>query len=253
MENNNDTAVFLIILAVSAFLLIVFKLMEFFSHFNREKQYILTEMQRAGDYDEYRYWRRELRCRYLCLIPFVNKRNVMRLYPVIFHRRKYKHEKKENRSDVILHMLAPSVIGVCVCIVCLCGVTRAWFTASSSSGTELIKTPEKYELSVSVYDSESKTISPNNNNEYLLSSGNYIVKLSASGTAGASGYCEVKLVSGELYYTEQIRSPGGFEFTVIVTDENANITLTPKWGSYGTETEENKITQDGKITLSAAS
>lgn len=79
MDNDSGALILLIVLIVSAFLLIVLKLAQFVNHFSREKQYLLTEMHRAADYNEYRYWRRELRCLYLCLIPFVTERNVMKV------------------------------------------------------------------------------------------------------------------------------------------------------------------------------
>ena len=79
MDNDSGDLILLIVLIVSAFLLIVIKLAQFINRFNREKQYFLTEMSRAADYNEYRYWHRELRCLYLCLIPFVTERNVMKV------------------------------------------------------------------------------------------------------------------------------------------------------------------------------
>ena len=48
--------ILLIVLIVSAFLLIVLKLAQFVNHFSRKKQYLLTEMSRAADDNEYRYW-----------------------------------------------------------------------------------------------------------------------------------------------------------------------------------------------------
>lgn len=80
-------------------------------------------VNRAADYNEYRYWRRELRCLYLCLIPFVTERNVMKIYRIFFH--KPKHAEKRNRNDSIMSVLAMSVIGIAVCAVCLCGASRA--------------------------------------------------------------------------------------------------------------------------------
>ncbi|MEI3518488.1 MAG: hypothetical protein V8R14_03350 [Clostridia bacterium] len=94
-------------------------------------------MNRAADYNEYRYWRRELRCLYLCLIPFVTERNVMKVYPVFFHRAK--HAAKKKRSDGLMHILAPSMLAICICAICLCGVSWAWFTASTSTGTTAIQ------------------------------------------------------------------------------------------------------------------
>ena len=72
MDNDSGALILLIVLIASAFLLIVLKLAQFVNHFSREKQHLLTEMHRAADYNEYRYWRRKLCCLYLRLIPFVN-------------------------------------------------------------------------------------------------------------------------------------------------------------------------------------
>ena len=109
MDNDSGALILLIVLIASAFLLIVLKLAQFVNRFSREKQHLLTEMHRAADYNEYRYWRRELRCLYLCLIPFVTERNVMKVYPVFFHRAK--HAAKKKRSDGLMHILAPSMLG----------------------------------------------------------------------------------------------------------------------------------------------
>lgn len=86
MDNDSGMIIILTVLIVSTFLLIIYKLGEFFTEFNRDTRYILLEMNRAVDSDEYRYWRRELRCHYLCLIPFLAERNVMRLYHRLYHR-----------------------------------------------------------------------------------------------------------------------------------------------------------------------
>ena len=147
MDNDSGALILLIVLIVSAFLLIVLKLAQFSNHFSREKQYLLTEMHRAADYNEYRYWRRELRCLYLCLIPFVTERNVMRVYPVFFHRAK--HATKEKRSDGLMHILAPSMLAICICAICLCGASWAWFTASTSTGTTAIQS-SSYKLSYQI-------------------------------------------------------------------------------------------------------
>ena len=137
MGNDSGALILLIVLVVSAFLLIVIKLTQFAIRFGREKRYLLTKMIRAADYNEYRYWRRKLCCLYLRLIPFVNERNAVRVYPVFFHRAK--HAAKKKRSDGLMHILAPSMLAICICAVCLCGVSWAWFTASTSTGTTAIQ------------------------------------------------------------------------------------------------------------------
>ena len=49
MDNDSGALILLIVLIVSAFLLIVIKLAQFVNRFNREKQCLLTEMNRAAE------------------------------------------------------------------------------------------------------------------------------------------------------------------------------------------------------------
>ena len=224
MENESGVVIILTVLIVSAFLLIVYKLAEFFTEFNRDTRYILLEMNRAADSDEYRYWRRELRCHYLCLIPFVTKRNVMQLYHRLYHRSKH---AEKNRSDGLSHLLAPSVIGACICAVCLCGASWAWFTASTSTGTMAIQS-SSYKLFYQI-DSDTTELAEADNT-YTLTSDTTVITLKATGTAGATGYCSI-MVDGKTYYTEQIFADSAFTFTVNAA-KGTEITLTPKWGTY---------------------
>ena len=230
MDNDSGALILLIVLVVSAFLLIVLKLAQFVNHFSREKQYLLTEMHRAADYNEYRYWRRELRCLYLCLIPFVTERNVMRVYPVFFHRAK--HATKEKRSDGLMHILAPSMLAICICAICLCGASWAWFTASTSTGTAQIQS-SSYKLSYQI-GSDKEAELAETGTAYTLPAGttSITITLSATGTAGATGYCSIK-IGDETYYTEQIRVNDTSEFTFTVkAAAGTQITLIPKWGTY---------------------
>lgn len=227
MDNDSGALILLIVLIASAFLLIVLKLAQFVNHFSREKQHLLTEMHRAADYNEYRYWRRELRCLYLYLIPFVTERNVMKVYPVFFHRAK--HAAKEKRSDGFVHILVPSMLAICICAVCLCGASWAWFTASTSTGTTTIQ-GSSYKLLCQVGDNTTATELDETDNTYMLPSDTTVITLKATGTAGATGYCNIK-VGDETYYTGQIFADGTFTFTVNAAADTT-ITLTPKWGTY---------------------
>lgn len=227
MDNDSGALILLIVLVVSAFLLIVLKLAQFVNHFSREKQYLLTEMHRAADYNEYRYWRRELRCLYLCLIPFVTERNVMRVYPVFFHRAK--HATKEKRSDGLMHILAPSMLAICICAICLCSASWAWFTASTSTGTAQIQS-SSYKLSYQIGSDTAELAETGT--AYTLTSDTTVITLKATGTAGATGYCSIT-VGSETYYTEQISVNDTSEFTFTVNAAaNTQIILTPKWGTY---------------------
>ncbi|MGI5906738.1 MAG: hypothetical protein ACOX85_10875 [Candidatus Pararuminococcus gallinarum] len=229
MDNDSGALILLIVLIVSAFLLIVLKLAQFVDHFSREKRYLLTEMNRAADYNEYRYWRRELRCLYLCLIPFVTERNVMKVYPVFFHRAK--HAAKKKRSDGLMHILAPSMLAICICAICLCGASWAWFTASTSTGTTQIQS-SSYKLLYQVDEDATATELAEAGTAYTLTSDTTVITLKANGTAGATGYCSIK-IGDETYYTEQILVNDTSEFTFTVNAAaGTEITLTPKWGTY---------------------
>lgn len=86
MENKSAVLAILFIMII-ALMLIGIKLILFFIDFNRSTRYLISEIRRAQSKSEYLYWRRELRCHYLCLIPFVNEGNALKLYR-LFHRRK---------------------------------------------------------------------------------------------------------------------------------------------------------------------
>ena len=202
MDNDSGALILLIVLIVFAFLLILIRFAKFVNDFGRGKQYLLNEMHRAADYNEYCYWRRELRCLYLCLIPFVTERNVMRVYPVFFHRAK--HTTKEKRSDGLVHILAPSMLAICICAICLCGASWAWFTASTSTGTTQIQS-SSYKLLYQVGEdatptelAEVKTVTVPESS--IPESSSCKITLSATGTAGATGYCSIK-IGDETYYT----------------------------------------------------
>ena len=222
---------FVIAFAIVAVLIIV-NIVEYFIYFNRETQYYISEMHRAGDNDEYRYWRRKLRCHYLCLIPFVNKRNVRKVYSFFFHRAR--HAKKEAKGDGVLHILAPSVIGACLCAVCLCGMSWAWFTTSVGTGTQTI-TASSYVMSNTVLCNgiEQSGVS------YTFTSGTYFVTLNTVGTDNATGYCKMK-IGDTVYYTDQISANGTFTFS-IEADGTVDVVLIPSWGNCATRTEANRI------------
>ncbi len=228
MENEIVAVIPLLVLVIFAFLLLAIKFAEFIARFNRETKYIIMEINLATDSDEYRYWRRELRCHYLCLIPFVTERNVPKIYNFFFHRPK--HDKKENRSDGIFHILAPSLIGICLCAVCLCGESWAWFTARTTAGTTEIQS-SSYKLLYQVNEDTDTTELAEAGTDYTLAANVCVIKLKATGTASATGYCSIK-IGDETYYTEQIFVNGSaFTFTVNAA-AGTQITLTPKWGTY---------------------
>ncbi len=155
----------------------------------------------------------------------------MRLFQRLFYQPK--HKEKTTGEQSIYRILAPSVISIFICAVCLCGASWAWFTASTSTGITTIQS-SSYKLQYQFDNNSAEELSE----EMTLTvseSGSCKITLSAGGTTGATGYCSIK-VGEEAYYTGQI-SAGGSTFTFTVNAAaNTKIVLTPKWGTYsGTE------------------
>lgn len=189
------------------------------------------EMQRACDDDEYRRWRGELRCHYLCLLPFVNGKNVMRLYRKIYHGSK--SYGKVDRKDGIYHIVAPSVLGVIICAVCLCSASWAWFSASRSNGVATVQAAV-YRVKVEIENTDDGTVvsaTSDQNGIYSVSlaSGEYSVSFTANGTA-ENGYCKIELC-GTTRYTPQIRKGSGSSSFGLSVTEDGVLTITPQWGT----------------------
>lgn len=249
MENENVMWAIGGFLALTAFVLIAAKLNEFFGRFGRKTQYLEVQLRHAADDEEYSYWRRELHCHYLCLIPFVTDRNAKRVYAVLF--RRPRHHRAKTAGDGMWHILAPSLVGVCFCAVCLCGMSWAWFSASSVSVTQTIRTPQ-YILTAGMAEGETPLVGQPDTADaattvYDLMGGHtYTLTLSAVGTENATGYAVI-CFDNEEHYTEQILAVGesAAEFTVTVRPSGScRVSVTTRWGTCATEITERVANED---------
>ena len=247
MGNKSGALILLIMLIVSAFVILMVKLAAYIRHFNGETRRIIMKMQRAADEKEYCYWHKMLRCHYLCLIPFVNERNALGAYSFFFHQPK--RAEKETRIDGVFHILAPSLAAFCLCAVCLCGASWAWFTASSGIGAAKIQAAT-YTVKI-----EYKTTDTGDwqDGEYQISLHSpkiYNLRITATGTT-TNGFCDVK-IGDKTYQIDQIPkdSSSAFSFKVQAY-ENATLTITPKWGT-GSGTEKEKINSGDTIEYGTA-
>lgn len=257
MENDNAVIVAGIFLGVCLAVLLIIKIVSFFMEFNDVVRYITGEMRRAGDDDEYRYWRRELRCHYLCLIPFVTERNVMRVYKKVFY--KPKHKTPVKRTDGIYHVLAPSVIGIFICAVCLCGASWAWFTSTTSAGMNTIRSAT-FQISdvqvVDEYDNNS-TVSPGEDGKYTLDQGTYTLSFKAAeDNTSSKGYCCITVykedeTAGTNYYTNNL---GTDTYTVTVYNNESGIAvkIEPFWGDVTYKVTDGTISSGYSITVGTA-
>ncbi len=142
-------------------------------------------------------------------------------------------------------MLAPSLVGMGICAICLCGASWAWFSASVGSGVQTIKSAN-YQLET-VVETKGKdgetTVEKKENGVYkILKNTEYTVTLKAAGTENASGYCKVKIGDKE-QLTEQIAAGGTFTFKVkLPTDED--MLLETCWGTSAADTARIKDSEE---------
>lgn len=224
MPTANDKDTVLLIAAAAAIfaLLLTAKLVLFFFGYAKEKRYIKAEMRRAYTDEEYRHWRKELRCLRLRLLPFVTARNVRTLYDCLF--RKPRHEKPSDKN-ALYRALLPCILAMGLCAVSLCGVSWAWFSAAKSSNVHAVQTAS-YTATVTVAD--TAVLTPQKDGSFALPTGTYTVTLEAAGTAKA-GFCRITL-GDETYYTRQL--PPGDTLTFTFTVHAATtLSVMPQWGS----------------------
>ncbi len=250
MENttaNNETALLFVCGGILIFFILLGIAFYFAERF-KDINYAKMEMHRAYDDEEYRYWRKELHMLYWCLIPSVNPDTVHR-FRRFFGRGKH---SKPKQSDNIFKLLMPSLLGICICAVCLMGGTFAWFTASQSTATQTI-TAANYEVTTIVNDG---TVTPSENGIYTLAAGiDYKVQITANGSA-TTGYCVIQLNDDEPLHTEQFPTKDDANKNSIVftihTDKQTTMQITARWGS-STKAEEEKIKNGSEYPKGASS
>lgn len=250
MGNGADLITFGIALVVFAITLIVAKLGRSFMRYNDKTRAIAANMRHAKDQQEYLYWRRELLWHYLHLIPCMTKTGMNKLCAMF---RKGRHHDDTRRSDGLAHILAPSVAGLCICALTLCGVSYAWFTATVSSGAGTIQAAQ-YGVKVTIVE-EGSTDTPATQNVQntqaftaTLDQGKtYEVTLEATGTA-TKGYCSVILEDIDKntspHYTKQLLPKESMTFK-IYADKAYTLTITPQWGTCSF-TGDKKSLKDGE-------
>lgn len=132
MEKESIIVISVIAVTTVLICLLCIKLNEFLDRFNRKTKSIVFGLEHAKNTEEYNLWHKKLRCHYLTLIPFVNENSAKKMYPKMF-------KKEKSKTAGFFHVVAPSIAGICICAVCLCGMSWAWFSASRNTGVVPIK------------------------------------------------------------------------------------------------------------------
>lgn len=151
-----------------------------------------------------------------------------------------KRMQKEKHSDNIVHILAPSVLGLCICAVCLCGMSWAWFTASTAASATTIRSAT---LQIEEVKLDNELLTNSENGSYTitkaLTKGSYTLSFKATDNSTATkGFCKISIKIGDSaetsYYTEDIADKNAHTVTITVnniSNENVTITVEPIWGS----------------------
>lgn len=170
-----------------------------------------------------------------------------------------KHGKVSDKE--FTRIMISSVLGIMICVICLAGLTWAWFSGSvTSSANNITAASFNIQIDVKVKDTETTVPHTEENGIYSFSLEKnkvYDVKITADGTA-TTGYCEV-LFGENVYHTIQIfnisdesRSgsllstdrPQEITFTVNATDSTL-LQIVPQWGSYAIVEGEKLIGNEG--------
>lgn len=151
-----------------------------------------------------------------------------------------KRMQKEKHSDNIVHILAPSVLGLCICAVCLCGMSWAWFTASTAASATTIRSAT---LQIEDVKLDNKELTSDGKGRYTitqkLTGGSYALSFKATDSSTATkGFCKISIKIGDSaetsYYTEDIADKEAHTVTITVnniSNEDVTITVEPIWGS----------------------
>lgn len=174
-----------------------------------------------------------------------------------------KRMQKEKHSDNIVHILAPSVLGLCICAVCLCGMSWAWFTASTAASATTIRSATLQIEDVKLGD--NKKLTSDGNGRYTiteqLTENSYTLRFKATDSSTATkGFCKISIKIGDSaetsYDTEDIADKNTHTVTITVNNnfnENITITVEPIWGqNMKSTTNEIKVTGDQTQSNAAA-
>jgi len=145
---------------------------------------------------------------------------------------KFRVQEKPTDEN-IMRLVLPSVLGIILCMVCLCGTTWAWFSGVMATGTATVQAA-RYTVEAEVEGAAAGKIEQNADGSYaLLAEDIYTVRLTVGGTAEhTAGYCKVTL-AGEDYYTGPMRQGDALSFTV--SNTGGSLSVLGLWGTYSGE------------------
>ncbi len=239
------TLIALFVLGGGVLLLLLFAFIRFWIDYRFDIEYVKIEMRRSSGWDEYVFWRRELRALRWCIIPGLSLERVKTL------QRKWEQRKKKRKNhedDGLLSMMIPSLLGISLCAACLVGSTFAWFTATQNVTTINIDSA-KYDIYTHITEGQS-SITPQNGVYTLEKGKTYHITLSPTPDSTATtGYCIVYLNGEVLAHTIQFPSSVAeireLSFT-LTPQTDTTLSIEPQWGTSAWNDDE-KIIQDASL------
>lgn len=134
-----------------------------------------------------------------------------------FYTGKREHPQEEKPASLTA-LLMPSLLGVAICLVCLCSLTWAWFTATQNSGVQPIQS-----ATATVTASLNDTLGELKVGEPYSLNGTGTLTLHMEGDAQYA-YVVIKVGDKE-YHTDYLTADG---YTITVNESGAALTLC--WG-----------------------
>lgn len=169
--------------------------------------------------------------------------------------RSKEREKSEDNLKAkfpsLLTLLAPSILSICLSIICLCGLTWAWFADSVSNSLGVIKTG-KVQLEVSyaevqqersLQETESFIAIPGEETFQLQIVGNTVYRVRVTNNGTVNGYIVISnSVNDEKYVAKIETNRGGqdrsIEFGIVCkTEEPCDIQIQGYWGTWETKAD----------------
>ena len=135
-----------------------------------------------------------------------------------FYTGKREHPQ-EKKPASLTALLMPSLLGVAICLVCLCSLTWAWFTATQNSGVQPIQSATAT-VTASLNDTDLGELKVG---EPCSLNGTGTLTLHMDGSAQYA-YVLIK-VGGTEYHTDYLTADG---YTITVNESGATLTLC--WG-----------------------
>ena len=140
-------------------------------------------------------------------------------------------KKKRERKAGIGRMLAPSVVSIILCAICLFGTSWAWFTVTQKKTVDPIRTASYTGAVIVNNEAVSAVQSGEGAVAYTVSlkaNTLYTITIKANGDASTGYY--IVCFGGQEYYTQQISKGGSITFTANFA-EAGEMTIMPQWGT----------------------